>query len=137
MSPQSRFNPRRVMSVKVLIVWAILAVVAMEGQSQRGRFLLRTTTTTTTTTTKAPSRQITTCTASGGGSCANVTNLGGTIQSPNFPASYGTGVSCVYNIGVPSGYRIQLVFTTLIVRSDVDILTASFPPVSIFPEGIF
>ncbi|KAK7092469.1 low-density lipoprotein receptor 2-like [Littorina saxatilis] len=47
----------------------------------------------------------------------NLTSLTGTVQSPNFPNNYTNGLSCVYVIKAPDGYRVTLNFTSFDVEA--------------------
>jgi hypothetical protein len=41
----------------------------------------------------------------------NQTGTSGTIQTPNYPSTYGNGAACVWNINAPTGYYINLTTT--------------------------
>ncbi|XP_046462710.1 cell wall protein DAN4-like [Daphnia pulex] len=62
-----------------------------------------------------------------GNMCTNVTPAGnGVVQSPNFPADYGSEYkNCQVSIVVPAGKRIRLEFTTFNLETDISSILVS------------
>jgi cubilin len=59
------------------------------------------------------------------GSCKNVTEDGGIIESPNFPDEYSSNLSCLFTINAPPEKKINLTFTELSVKECCDFITVS------------
>ncbi|EFX78884.1 hypothetical protein DAPPUDRAFT_245691 [Daphnia pulex] len=66
------------------------------------------------------------CARDGGdcGSCKNVTEDGGIIESPNFPDEYSSNLSCLFTINAPPEKKINLTFTEVSVKECCDFITA-------------
>lgn len=59
------------------------------------------------------------------GSCNNVTDDGGTIESPHFPEPYDSNLNCLYTINAPHEKKIKLSFTEFKVDKCCDFITVS------------
>jgi cubilin len=59
------------------------------------------------------------------GSCKNVTEDGGIIESPNFPDEYSSNLSCLFTINAPPEKKINLTFTEVSVKECCDFITVS------------
>lgn len=57
------------------------------------------------------------------GSCKNVTDDGGTIESPHFPEPYDSNLNCLYTINAPYEKKIKLSFTEFKVEKCCDFIT--------------
>lgn len=59
------------------------------------------------------------------GICDPVSPTGGVIKSQNYPNSYGSSLNCTYEIGVPVGKLISLVFSDLNIEECCDYISVS------------
>lgn len=58
----------------------------------------------------------------------NITENGGTIESPNYPNDYGNNLDCLITIEVPEGKNIDLDFFDFVIEEDYDIISVSCSP---------
>lgn len=77
------------------------------------------------------------CYLDGCGTCMNMTNEGGTIESINFPDEYNSNMNCNFTIVAPSGIKIKLSFQEFVVENCCDFITVSIKLMRILKCFVF